>query len=291
MKKSLELLSKTYYDISFVRNYVKNGKGNGTGFLAFVALIMALIVTVAFIFQIRVLYNSDKMNVYIDEFLAKAPKIAIENGELQYEEHIIQEYKFSDLSFEDMNLSIDEDITVLVIDTTNNNPSLQKIKSSVFYLTKTDIYTTNPKNGQMRKTSLAEIQKTFGKNPVEVTSKENLNYMVKFMQGFMGAVIVLFFIIGFIFDWLVNIVLAIITRFFAVISNKKLDKLGFSERRRAAAAAVAPVLLVIAVLQSIFVAPNTLVKWVVVIVTGIILMTKFASPEETTEDKTENPKS
>lgn len=292
MKKSFQLMCKTFYDISFVRDYIKNGNGTGTGFLAFVALIMSFITTIIFALQISIIFDSEQTNVLLDKFLESTPPVIIENGELQYQDNVLEKYTLRDLGFDDLELEPEENMNLLTIDTQNDYPSFTAVKDTVFYITKKDIYVHNPENGEVKNIELSRIQKMFNQDRVELTSKNNMAVLVKFLQWFAMVVIAFVFIFGFLFDWLINVVLAIITRFFAKITNKSLEKLAPTEIRRVAAVAVTPILILIATLQAIFMAPGSLVKWFAVIIVGIILANKYVPAEEKTkEENTDTHKS
>ncbi|MDR1694678.1 MAG: DUF1189 domain-containing protein [Lactobacillaceae bacterium] len=287
MKTCVQLLYKTFYDFPFVKNYVKNGKGNGTGLMAFLALVMSIILTASFFYLISPLYNTNYMTKLINEQTEKLPDLTITDGQLALEEEAYYEFKISDFNEKFASeLTEQENMTILIINTVDDNPNTFEIKKSIFYLTRTTLYINS--NGEIKETPLARLQKTFGESSFNPLSQKSMEAALKFAQTFMVFILALMFIFGFFMNWVANTFLAIITRFFSSISSEAIEKLGFSEKRRAAAAAVTPTLLVIVILQSVFSAPGSFVKWAATIIIGVILMSKYTAFEPK-EEKAEKP--
>lgn len=277
MKTYLQLLYKPFYDLGFVKNYVKDGKGSGTGFLAFLSFILIFAYSLSLAVILSPVYNTEKVSAITDEFFAGFPQLIVHDGELIWPEGTIKSFSLDELTNIDM--SGDYDKTLLTVDTQSSHPSVKNIESSVFYMTKTDFYVNN--NGQIKNISYDQIQKFTGQNPIDLTSKENRNLMIKYFQSLLTVGIVIIFTFGFLLNWLIYVILAILTRAFSTSIYDTAKSLDYLSVRRLAAVAVAPVLVVLTVIQIILGQPSNWVMWIAALVIGILLAGKYSPKAET----------
>lgn len=274
---NLQLLFKSFYDIAFVRNYAKNGKGTGVSLMCLLALIMTCAFSLSLYSKISPFLDNEKISISINEAFDKMPPLVIENGELVWEKDVVETFVF------DKSLK-------MTVDTKNTVPSIKQMGTSVFYLTKTDLYVNN--KGKIQSVSWAEVQESFDQNPVDLKSPEVRESAILLAKYILITAFVFGFLFSFLFFWLMNGILSSLTRTIASKIYNRFHNMDYYEIRRTASAAVTPMLLLITASQVVLGQPSFWIKAAVVITVGILLMDKFipsnneqVQPAETEENK------
>lgn len=264
----LKLLFKTFYDITFVKNYAKNGKGTGVALMCLLSLIMTVIFMFNFIPKMPPVFNNDNIREAINQAFDQIPPIVIENGELVWEDGVVETFHF------------DKDHS-MTIDTKNPIPSANQISLSTFYLTKTDLYVNNQR--KIQSVAWKDIQYSFEKDPLDLTSPEVREAIVLLAKYLIITFMVFTFLFAFLFLWLMNGIFASIARTIISKLNAEFKDMDHYIIRRTAAAAVTPVLILITLSQVITGFPGFWIKALITIILGAWLMTKFNPEKETTE--------
>lgn len=266
----LKLLYKSFYDLTFVREYIKNGRGTGISIMALVALIMTIIVATPVAPKFIPLFNEKNVEQLINGFYQSIPPIVIEDGELQWEE---DDYKVINLDKKNK----------IIIDTKTSIPSINQISQSFLYLTKTDVYINS--KGKFQSASWREVQEAFdNENPLDLTSEKMAALLAHAFKYVMIGFLIVATTFTFLTFWLVNSVLSALTRIICSTVYKRFKELNAYEIRRTATSAVTPILLVLAITKALTGFPGFWLKAIIVIVLGIFIMTRFI-PNNTNNEK------
>ncbi|MDR1694677.1 MAG: DUF1189 domain-containing protein [Lactobacillaceae bacterium] len=273
----LKLLYKTFYDLSFVKDYAKNGRGTGVALAGLLALIMIATFSSPIISKLSPVLNTDELRGHINAAFDKIPEIKVEDGELIWEDGVIETY------------SLDKQHHV-TIDTQNDIPSMNQVSSATLYLTKSELYINNGR-GKIQSVSWTDIQEAFDKNPIDLTSPEMRETVVTIVKYFMIVFVAFAVLFAFFFFWIMNGILATITRALSSKIYKNFENMDHYIIRRTATAAITPVLLLITLSQALFNIPGFWGKAFLTIIIGTLLMSKFkplSEDKETSSDTPEN---
>lgn len=271
MLDSIKIVYKSFYDSVFTKNYIKNGSGEGVLPLGIVALITSLILSVMLIVTIKTTLNQENIDQAISEIKRQMPTIAVQNGNLVWEDNVVNEYYFADNSVK------------LTVDTRERQVNYNDIKNSHFYLTKTHLYINNTQNHEIKDFELKNINVIAQADYVDLTSEETLNGLVNVILQVMDIAIFAITIIVFLFYWIINCFLCKLTRFFAKLIFKDLKELKADMLERAITASIIPAILVVDILSSFTGTPSWIVRWIAIIAFGVFIVKKHLS--EPSENK------
>ena len=255
--ESLKLIYKSFYDNEFIKNYVRNGKSDGKGSYAWLALflIMYFIITIGF----AAYSNKDSFRQQIIEAMERLPKLVVIDGKLDYPDNVVKR------------IDLGDDIFV-TIDTLNENPTIADLRNSTFYITRASVFFYNKNDGKLKDVNFKDLQRVSGKNPLDLTSIDTVNFAMFIAKCIFILMIALFLTVGFVVAWLVNCLWAFVVRNIGKVFVKDLKTMEFMEAKRLTAASVIPALILMNIISHGFVSLSFFVRVLLVLVLGIALI-------------------
>lgn len=263
MSNSLKLVCKSFYDKSFVKDYINNGKGEGILPLGVVSLITSLIVSISMLVFIKTNINQENIDILISQIKKTVPTIAINDGKLIWEDNVINEFYFADNNIK------------LTVDTKNEEIGINQIRDSQFYLTRTFLYVNN--NNEIKNLELKNLSDLSESKYIDLTSDENFKIIADISIKVVNIIIIMIFIILFLGSWIVNCFLCKLTRFLAKLAFKELKELKYDVLERAITISIIPAILVVDSITPFTVFPGWIIRWIAIIAFGIFVAKKHLS--------------